>query len=277
MPENNYPGAEKITANGGQGGTEDDGLNINHCYGSGGGGSGGVIYFSGSVPGAPVSSTVTGGIAGPEVNHDVSCSAAVGSSAGTAGQVISNYTFRASLVLSNSYCTILLPVELAWFSAYYSNGQAILNWKTMQPELIDRFVIERSNDADNWTALFDQGATDGLFIYRYKDVSPKTGDNYYRLKIIKKNGVTSYSAVRKIYVPRKNELIAIYPNPADKKISISGITGPTRFDLFDPAGKLIWQKNIIPSQNIVEIYLPALKTGIYFARIGATIQKLVIR
>ncbi|MDP4264746.1 MAG: hypothetical protein Q8941_19620, partial [Bacteroidota bacterium] len=50
MNINNYVGTTIISANGGQGGTEDDGLNLNHCYGSGGGGGGGAIYFSGAVP-----------------------------------------------------------------------------------------------------------------------------------------------------------------------------------------------------------------------------------
>src|SRR5258705_10473106 len=96
MPENNYPGAEKITANGGQGGTESDGGNINYCYGSGGGGSGGVIYFSGTVPAVPVS--VVGGAGGAELNRDASCAAAVPSLPGSAGQIVNNYTYSSSLV-----------------------------------------------------------------------------------------------------------------------------------------------------------------------------------
>src|SRR4029077_9913752 len=46
---NSYSGPLTIQANGGTGGTEDDGGNINRCYGAGGGGSGGAIYFTGSL------------------------------------------------------------------------------------------------------------------------------------------------------------------------------------------------------------------------------------
>ena len=274
---NNYTGTTVIAADGGQGGTEDDGLNINKCYGSGGGGSGGVIYFSGAIPGAPVNSTVNSGNAGPEVNHDVSCNAAVASSAGSAGQIISNYTFSSSLVLSNNYCSTLLPVELVWFNAQYLNGQAILSWKTAQPELIDHFVIEKSDDADNWDAVYNQPANDGLIIYHYNDPLPKPGSNYYRIKVVKKNSIASYSAVRKVLLPGKSETIVIYPNPADNKIFIAGVKSSSELTLFDQTGKLIWKKKIISTQTIAEVDLPSLSTGVYILKVGEIVKRLVIR
>ena len=276
MSVNNYFGATYIAANGGKGGIEDDGLNLNKCYGSGGGGSGGVIYFKSSVPAAPVTDSVKAGPAGPEVNHDGSCAAAVASFAGTAGQIITNYTFSTSLVLSNSYCTAFLPVELEWFNAQYANQQAVLSWKTAQPETIDRFVIERSNDGNSWTMLNTVSANDGLSLYGYNDPQPFAGVNYYRIKVIKRSGVVSYSATRRVITPGKNELINIYPNPASKKIFITGISTPSQLSLFDQTGKLVWQKKIIASQNIVGVDLPSVSKGIYIIRINDAIRKLII-
>jgi len=273
---NNYFGAANITANGGQGGTEDDGLNLNKCYGSGGGGSGGVIYFKAAAPGAPVTTSVAAGPAGPEVNHDGSCAAAVASSAGSAGQIIVNYTFSASMVLSNSYCSSFLPVELEWFNAHYSNQQVALSWKTAQPELIDRFVIERSNDGNNWTTLDIRPANDGLPVYNYNDLQPSADINYYRIKIIKKSGVTSYSSIRRVIVPGKNELVNIFPNPASKRIYVSGINSPFQLFLFDQTGKLIWKKKIAASPGLVEVDLPSVSKGIYIIRINETIKKLIV-
>jgi hypothetical protein len=273
---NNYTGSTIIAANGGQGGTEDDGLNINKCYGSGGGGSGGVIYFSGAIPGVPVTSTVSGGNAGPEVNHDGSCNAAVASSLGSAGQMIANYTFSNSLVLANTYCSVLLPVELVWFNAQYSNGQAILNWEIAQLELVDHFIIEKSSDAHNWEIVYTLSANDGLFIYRYNDLLPKPGNNYYRIKVVKKNNAASYSAIRKVLAPGKNETISIYPNPAHNKIYISGIHSSAQLSLLDQTGKLTWQKRIIANQTSIEVELPSLPAGVYVLKVGEAVKRLVI-
>lgn len=276
MSAGSYSGALNVTANGGQGGQEDDGLNINKCYGSGGGGSGGAVYFSGVVPGG-VTATANGGNSGPEVNHDVSCNAAVASSAGAAGQIITNYSFSNSIVLANTYCTALLPVELVWFNAQYSNSEAILNWKTIQPDLIDRFIIERRNDNGIWIVLHTQQAIDASFIYTYKDLSPQPGNNFYRIKIVKRNNVISYSVTRKVLVPGKNETINIYPNPATKKIFITGISSSAELSLLDLSGKLLWQKRIITNQSSVEVELPALPAGVYVLKVNETVKRLVVR
>ena len=180
------------------------------------------------------------------------------------------------MVLSNSYCTNFLPIELEWFNAQYTNQQVILTWKTAQPGFIDRFVIERSNDGSSWTLLTITLANDALSVYNVNDPKPNEGANYYRIKIIKKSGVSSYSAIRRIIVPGKNDVINIFPNPASKKIFISGISSPSQFSMYDQTGKLIFQKKLIASQTIVEVNLPTLSKGIYIIRINDTIRKLII-
>ncbi|MDP4263166.1 MAG: T9SS type A sorting domain-containing protein, partial [Bacteroidota bacterium] len=272
----NYVGTTIISANGGQGGTEDDGLNLNHCYGSGGGGGGGAIYFSGAVPGAPVTTSVAGGGAGPEINHDGSCNAAVASSPGLAGQIFTNYTYSSSLVLSNTYCSVLLPVELSSFTAQYVNSHTALNWITVQPELVDRFIIERSTGTNDWVTIYDQPANDVVQAYYYDDPLPLPGNNYYRIKVLKKNNVVTYSVTRKILVPEKSEAITIYPNPAGKKIFVSGITSPASLKLFDLSGKLLWQKTILTNQSFAEVELPSLPAAVYMLRVGNTIKKIII-
>jgi hypothetical protein len=271
---NNYIGTTTISANGGQGGTEDDGLNINHCYGSGGGGSGGAIYFSGSVPAIPV--TVIGGNAGPEVNHDGSCNAAVAASPGSAGQIFPGYTYSSSLVLSNSYCSALLPVEFTYFRAHYINGQTVLNWNTPQPEFIDHFIIERADEANTWTAIHTQPADEGAPIYQYNDPAPQPGYNYYRIKLIKKTNAVVYSSVQKIFASSKNAPISIYPNPAHKKVFITGINSSSELRLLDLSGKLIWQKRIFSNQNIVEVDLASVPAGIYILKIDQVAKKLIV-
>lgn len=273
----NYVGASVIEANGAQGGQEDDGLNLNKCYGSGGGGSGGAIYFSGTIPGGPVTTAVTAGPAGAEINHDASCNAAIPSASGAAGLTFSGYTYSRSLVLSNSYCTILLPVELSSFHARYLNGQAALDWTTAQPDLVDRFIVERSANTIDWTGIYDQSANDAVQVYRYNDPSPSPGNNYYRIKVIKTNNIVSYSMIREVLVPEKNSIVSIYPIPAIKKVFITGISSSADIRLLDLSGKLLWQKKIFTNQTVAEVELPSFPAGVYMMRIGAVIKKIIIQ
>ena len=90
MDINSYSGAVTIEANGAQGGTANDGGNVGRCYGAGGGGSGGVIYFTGATPAVTV--TANPGAAGPEIGREASCGPIVPAIAGAAGQIVPSYT-----------------------------------------------------------------------------------------------------------------------------------------------------------------------------------------
>jgi hypothetical protein len=272
---NSYIGPVTIESNGGQGGIAADGGNIGRCYGAGGGGSGGVIYFSSTTP--AITNTVTGGPAGPETGRDVSCAAAVPSAAGAAGQVIQNYNYSISLVLASSYCSVLLPIEFISFTARITNGQTLLNWKVTQPETMDHFTIERLSHDNNWVSIHTKNAADGVLNYQYTDPSPQTGYNLYRIRISKKSNAIVYSAIQKIHVPVKGDSITIYPNPAGKKITITGISSGSSLSLSDIAGKMIWQKRIITSQNNIEIDLPFLPAGVYIIKMDSIAKRLIIR
>ena len=274
MKITSYIGTVTIEANGAQGGTANDGGNVGRCYGAGGGGSGGAIYFSGAAPAVPV--TVSGGSAGPEIAR-VSCNPIISAIAGSAGQIIPNYTYSSLLILESNYCAALLPVELIWFKARYTNGQTVLNWKVAQPETADRFIVERSGDGNTWIRINEQLAKDGISDYQDIDLTPGPKTNYYRLKMLDKSGVVNYSAIQKIFISSKNDLIQIYPNPASKKIMVTGNRTPlSEIFLFDLSGKLLWRKKIITNQTSMEIGLPDLSDGVYVIKIGDVVKRLVI-
>ncbi len=271
---NNFIGAGTIEANGGQGGTEDDGLNINYCYGSGGGGSGGAIYFSGSVPAAPIAKTVNGGNAGPELNHDASCSAAVPSSAGSAGLIAGTYTPTKSLILASSYCSLLLPTEFISFTGIYLNKHAQLNWKIAEPYSINYFIVEkylRGSWVQHETVMANTSNE-----YASQDANPLPGNNYYRVVLVKKSGRKVFSTSVKITAPSKED-ISIFPNPTKNSFTITGIGGEDHLDLFDLNGKLVSRIEIMPNAGSREIILPPLSAGIYMLKIGASIKTLVLR
>jgi hypothetical protein len=121
MDINSYSGAVTIEANGAQGGTANDGGNVGRCYGAGGGGSGGVIYFTGATP--PVTVTANPGAAGPETGREASCGPIVPAIAGAAGQIVPNYTVRSSGLIASTSCGLLLPVELIFFRATYETAR----------------------------------------------------------------------------------------------------------------------------------------------------------
>jgi hypothetical protein len=275
MDINNYSGPVTIEANGGQGGTANDGGNVGRCYGAGGGGSGGVIYFKGSTPGVTV--TVNSGPAGPEIGREASCNPIVPAIAGDAGQVIPAYSYQTATSIASTSCGLLLPVELIYFDAKYENGITKLNWKVADPESVDYFIVERATTDNRWIAIEQRVAMPGVEIYSAIDASPVTSNNFYRVKIVSKSNDIGYSLVKKIYVASINDRITVYPNPATKKIRVTGDITFSELLLFDLGGKLLWQKKTNGAQNILDVDLPDLSAGVYVLRIGDSIKKVIIR
>lgn len=264
-----------IEAKGGNGGNENDDGNIQRCFGSGGGGSGGVIYFSGAIP--AITTAVSGGLSGSALNSDPACNPPVPASDGINGQIITNYPYSRSLTPA-SYCAYLLPVRLISFTATSIELKVQLSWKISQPELADRFVIERSGTGNDWDVITAVNASDRIDSYQYTDANPRQGKSIYRLRTIGKNNGVWYSALQYIFIGDKDKTLIIYPNPAKNKIIISGyFSFPTEMKLFDASGKMLVLQKLIGNNGATEIYLPLLSPGIYIIQVNEMRKKLVIR
>lgn len=271
---NDYTGPVTIEANGGSGGTESDQGTANRCYGGGGGGSGGAIYFSGTAP--AVTYAIDGGAHGPETGRHAGCNPIVPTGDGSTGSTFFDYTYTESLILENSYCALLLPVELISFAAVYKNGTTFLNWQIAQPETAIDFLVERSGDGRAWTAIHTQPALTRIAAYKATDPDPGSGTNFYRLKMTDINRAVNYSPIQKIFIPGTLGVVNIYPNPANRKVVITGNVSSNEISLFDLSGKLLWKKRIDSRQKAIEVDLPVLPAGIYMIKAGATTRKLSI-
>ena len=216
-------------------------------------------------------------MAGPEIGREASCNAIIPALPGTVGQIIPNYNYSISTVLESGYCAYILPVELIWFKSITTNGQPALSWKVAEPELADRFIIERAGNGNNWIAIHEQPAKEGISLYQYEDLFSEPNYNFYRLKIIGKDRRVIYSSILKVFIPTRNDPIKIYPNPAHKKIMVSGNISFTELCLFDLTGKLLFQKKNNNNQSSMNIDLPDLSAGVYMLKIGTVVKKLVIR
>ena len=269
-----YSGPVTVQANGGKGGDENDAGTTQRCYGAGGGGSGGVIYFTGSVPGATISTN--GGAAGSEYGGDPACNAAIPASSGINGSTVSSYVIRQSTD-SASYClSIPLAVRLISFNAVHDGSTIQLRWTISNPELAREFTIERKNSND-WLPLSTLHATDEQKNYFYTDEHAEAGSNWYRLKIIEKSNSFFYSDVRHLNDHSKSRLFSLYPNPAFQHVTITGdFSSLTEIRLFDIAGKLKWHDKVLNNSGAVDIDLSSIQPGMYLLTIDNVIKKLAV-
>jgi hypothetical protein len=161
-----------------------------------------------------------------------------------------------------------LPINLLSFEAAKQVGNALLSWKTANEINTAKFVIERSGDARNYINIGTvvPNSSTGMGQYNFTDSQHLPGINFYRLKVVERNGVYSYSAIRKLDFSNNDDNILIYPNPIiNATIFISSSGNCSRALLYDASGKLVKSFPLQGRSNTINI--TGMAKGIYLLKV----------
>jgi hypothetical protein len=158
-----------------------------------------------------------------------------------------------------------LPVTLINFDVVKEGLTALLAWSTSMEMNSDRFEIERSPDAKNWSKYGDVAAATNSQIethYDFLDASPESGMNYYRLKMIDRDGTVAYSRIRSVSFP-EFAWAKLFPNPVSDVLQIVISNKRVRkIRLIDSFGHVM-HDGLITSAN-VKLDMTSYAHGIYF-------------
>ncbi|HJW18344.1 MAG TPA: hypothetical protein VJ499_14535 [Flavisolibacter sp.] len=270
---NSYADAINIEAKGGNGGSENDDNTSGKCYGEGGGGSGGVIYFKGSVPTGI--STVTGGAKGNKINS-LGCGTITPGTAGTAGITVTNYSFSESSTLSGA-CGTVLPVGLLNFTSRNSGSNVILEWKMATDATVVKLSLERNRNNTTWSVIQSYANTTGSTQYRYEDKDLQAGFYQYRLQSVAASGSVIFSNITTANVSSSNSLF-VFPNPASSLLTIVHPFEPgTELSIVDAMGKQIWHKKILSPVATMRQDISFLPHGMYRVITGQNFKCFVVQ
>ena len=185
----------------------------------------------------------------------------------TATQVDSTFT---------NICSIALPLRLITISAKKENRSVILNWQTDNEVNVDRFEVERSSDGTNFKKINNVQARNQSEKnnYRFKDVQPGQGTNYYRIKIVDRDGTFKYSSVIKINIDNFS-IFQVYPNPVKYTIVVTGLTFKKTIWIRTIDGKVLAQH--IATGESMSIDMSSYSKGIYLLEYdGKEIQRVKV-
>lgn len=163
-----------------------------------------------------------------------------------------------------------LPVELSAFTVYVNDQQqAVLNWTTQTEINNDKFIIEHSTNALDFSVIGEvkgKGTTTEIQHYSHTHLQANTGLNYYRLKQVDFDASFDYSPIRSITISN-NQHVVIYPNPANEMayITIQPSTTPTDIAMYDLFGRVVYTNSTI--ESIHQIDLKSIPDGKYIVRI----------
>ena len=164
----------------------------------------------------------------------------------------------------------VLPVKLVSFNVSKENVTANLEWTTSEETNSGYFGIERSADARQWATIGNKEATGDSKTnqsYTFSDSSPLSGSNYYRLKMVDKDGTFAYSSIQSINL--EVEGVTLYPNPVAHTLFLKDVDRNMlrEVSIINSNGMAVFRSTSVPSEGI---NVKNLTSGIYHLQVIRT-------
>ncbi|MGQ0738145.1 MAG: T9SS type A sorting domain-containing protein [Bacteroidota bacterium] len=189
----------------------------------------------------------------------------------------SNYTLQVNASSVAVVKSSPLPLHFISFTAQKTTDNKVkLHWVTADEQNVSHFEVQRSADGVNYVRIAVVQALNSPNggTYHYRDESPLTRANHYRLLIVDTDASFQLSPVRRISIDKLNYSLSVYPNPAKDFIQVdfSSNEKKIRVRIFDAAGRLMLSK-LLNNELLITIPVQSLSAGTYYLHVSDGIQE----
>ena len=166
-----------------------------------------------------------------------------------------------------------LPVTLLNFKAVLQNEMVLLQWQTTHEQNLNGYTILRSTDGVTFSAIgYATAKSNGGLTNEYTipDNHPIKGINYYKLKMVDKDGKVSFSNIVSVNINNGIFTWKIFPNPVQNIlfVGINSTDEKATFQITDAAGRKFVEKNInLNDNNSFAIPIYQLPKGMYILQL----------
>lgn len=154
------------------------------------------------------------------------------------------------------------PLPVSWVSveAAWVNAKAVVKWKVTNEVNLKEYVVERSSDGRQYTAIGTVKASAAL-AGQYQFTDEQAGaENYYRIRQVDLDGAMAYSGsvlLRKAGISK----LGVYPNPATESVRLTLPAAAGTVRLLDVKGAVLYSSKV--AGNILDLPVAAYPRGVY--------------
>lgn len=188
-------------------------------------------------------------------------------------------TANGGRVLRLTFKTLLtLPVEFVSFKGRLLTDRTIrLDWETSVSDDHLYFDVEKSLTNSTFTAI---GRVTTGAPYKFIDVSPNIGNNYYRIKETTTSGKIVYSKIINVVYNLSPFMVSLYPNPVTENLNlkISALKADdVNIRVSDVQGRVIYKKDLhaVSGMNDVQINAKNWAPGLYTLKVTGSNNQVI--
>lgn len=173
------------------------------------------------------------------------------------------------IIINGTISSFLLPVDLAYFRVKTEGKAVQVTWETASESNSKEFVVERSQDLNTFErigTLAGAGESAERLQYLFVDENPVPGINYYRIRMVDKDGKLNFSKTADAIINSGTATFTVSPNPADAtQIRIrTNIPYPEQLSLTDISGRDVAIGTVISQGNFMDLFPnQTLSSGLY--------------
>ncbi|HVU58511.1 MAG TPA: LamG-like jellyroll fold domain-containing protein [Puia sp.] len=178
--------------------------------------------------------------------------------------------------LYNYYNGIPLPLTWLSFTGQARTSDVLLQWQVGHVSDNDHFQIDHSTDGASFNQIGslsqgDNSLTQGAQTYRFTDLNPTRGQNFYRIKQVDIDGRNSYSPVVEVNVTSAPATIRLQTNPVHDVVTLSnpGQQIIYRLQILDPSGRIILDQAPNSGSSQITADLHGFQRGYYLLRFSS--------
>ncbi len=169
---------------------------------------------------------------------------------------------------------VVLPLDLIQFKGKKQAASILLDWTTENETQLNIFEIERSNNGFSFSKIGESTATgigSSRNQYTYLDNNPLAFKNYYRLKMIDRDGKFRYSNTIVFSNSQTQDIVIsnVAPNPFTEIIKLNvELKNMTllQIQMTDFSGRIVYTKTVQGMEGVNSIQcngLGKLSAGVY--------------
>jgi len=172
-----------------------------------------------------------------------------------------------------------LPVDFVQLKGHFIGKNVQLDWTTAAEINSDLYIIERSLDGKNFTAIGkieSHQNEGGTSTYTFLDDNPILGTLYYRVQHLDLDGTPTLSNTIAIHAALPTQPTFLYPNPVENELRIhfshDQTIEPYQLQVFNALGQLVLEEQqlTLPTLTLPVADLPS---GAYFLILKTTTQQ----
>lgn len=172
----------------------------------------------------------------------------------------------------------VLPLRWKDFTADKKGDQVSLQWKTENEVNTSSFVVQHSTDAIRWSDISTLPAAGNSIderVYSYIHKSPVRGSNYYRIMQKDIDEKYSYSDIKKVMFTGSAQSLVVRNNPVTNDVLELLAEKPVTLTIYNTSGSILIRKQLRAGSQRVSV--SRLPKGIYIAKAGDTVERIVVR